>query len=282
MKEKSEHIAFLEKQYNYYYDALRGSSSRLYEVNYGIIDYVRGDEDEFAEYWSTIYLRRMYNILCTYFETLGLPTYLSDFKNKFEKIVNDDNEVISFSSVILTYGDQDVDLKLLIEWKDYLAPFDFFWIKDEKENSKVAAFLRCTNQILKQTKTVVSIEEDINKVIRNVANWYFSGVIAYSRGYFVHEFTHYKPDVIIKEFGTSIEYKLIRNNNEIGRKLDELNVDMLRYTGNSENKNCIAVFCLSTLVTETEKQILEAWDNMKPPSNWQLIVIPDVLVNTAE
>lgn len=279
MREIPERIAYLEKQYNYYYDNLRGVSSRLYEVYYGVGDYVRDERDEFAEYWSRIYLKRMYNILCTYFEILDLHMYLLEFKSRFGPIVDDETKVISFSSVVLTHGDQDDDLTLLIEWKDYLAPFDFFWIKDERTNSKVISFLRCTNQILKETKTKVSIEEDINKVIRKVAKWYFSGVISYSRGYFVHEFTHYKPDVIIKELGTSIEYKLIRKNNEIGPKLDELNVDILRYTGNSENKSCIAVFCLSTLVTETEKEILQAWENMNPPNNWRLIVITDVLIS---
>lgn len=279
MTEIKERIRFLEKQYNFYYTNLRSVSSRLLDRALVLDNEPWDDEDDFSEYWTNEYLQRMYNILCAYFETLELNTYLKAFKDKFDPILSDEVETIKIASVTLKNGETDDDLKLLIDWKKFLAPFDFSWEKTEKEIIKLINFLKCTNQILKETNTSVFQEEDINKVIRKTANWYFSGVITYSQGYFVHDFTSYKPDVIIKEFNAAIEYKLIRKNEEIGTKLDELIIDALRYSGNSENRTCFAVFCLSTLVTITEKQIIEAWGNTKFPQNWHLVIIADVVVN---
>jgi len=112
--------------------------------------------------------------------------------------------------------------------------------------------------------------------LREVAKFYFTGVIAYSEGYFVHQFKYYKPDIIIKEFETAIECKLIRENDEIGIKIDELIIDAKRYTGNRNNKMCIAVFCLSKKVSKTKKEIKEDWSNLEFPKNWELVIVPDI------
>jgi hypothetical protein len=141
-------------------------------------------------------------------------------------------------------------------------------------------FLECTNEIIKITKTKVTREEGINAVIRDIAKFYYSDVTVYSEGYFVHQFKHYRPDVIIKEIATSIEYKLIRQDKEIGIKLDELIIDAKRYTGNSRNKFCVAVFCLSQDVKHTKKEITREWNNMHFPNSWELVVITDVKIES--
>lgn len=277
-----EHRTYLEKEFNYYYKNLREVSSYLYDMFYGMEDKIDHERRQFAEYWTHEYFNRMYNILCVYFETLSLSDYLKNFKETFSNIIKDPKETTKMSSVLLKYGDTDDDLYLLIEWKKYLAPFDFFWT--EKQNNikdkKMIDFLECTNEIIKVTKTDIFNEEDINSVIRETARFYFNGVTAYSEGYFVHQFKHYKPDVIIKEFKTAIEYKLIRENKELGIKLDELIIDAQRYTGNHNNKKCIAVFCLSKSVSKTKKEIKEEWNNMKFPKNWELIIINDIEIKT--
>ncbi|MES2373386.1 MAG: hypothetical protein V4557_12450 [Bacteroidota bacterium] len=277
-KTTAQRVAYLEKEFNQYYRYLRDSSSYMFEMM-NFMDITNYDKKIFSEYWSYEYLYRMYNILCAYFETLGLPHYLERFIKEFQPIIDDKKKATDILSIPLTFGDSEEDLTLLIEWKKFLAPFDFFWTKlDKKEIHKVKQLIECTNQILKLTKTKVFKEDDINRIMRSVANFYFSDVSAYSEGYFEHNFKHYKPDLIIKETGTAIEYKLIRDNSEIGTKMDELIIDAKRYAGNPLNRECIAVFCLSTAVNKTMKEIREDWEKMKFPSNWELIIIDDVMI----
>ncbi|PZO29554.1 MAG: hypothetical protein DCE86_10845, partial [Flavobacteriaceae bacterium] len=193
--------------------------------------------------------------------------------------IKDSSKCIEIIQEILRDGDYSEDLYLIIEWKKFLAPFEFFWDSQPKnESRRILEFLECTNEILKTTNTKVFKEDDINTIIREVANYFFNGVSPYSEGYFVHKFKHYRPDVIIKEIETAIEYKLVREDKDIGIKLDELQIDAKRYTGNQNNKYCIAVFCLSQEVKKTKKEIKEEWNNMQFPKNWELIVISDLTI----
>ncbi len=260
---------------------LRDVFSYLFDISYGMLDKIDREQKDFSEYWTQEYLHRMYNILCVYFETLNINNYLLEFKQTFFPIISDEKRSTQISSTLLKYGDTDEELYLLIEWKKYLAPFDFFWDREKNKSSKkIIEFLEFTNEILKITNTPVNNEDNINRIVREVANFYYNGVIPFSEGYFVHQFKHYKPDVIIRELKTAIEYKLIRKNDEIGIKLDELIIDAKRYSGNSNNKHCIAVLCLSKDVSKTKKEIKEEWNNLHFPANWEIVIINDVNIES--
>jgi hypothetical protein len=274
-----ERIKYLENEFNLYYKYLRDVSSYILEIRNGHIDQINRDDKNFSEYWTRENLLRMYHILCVYFEMLGLNAYLKNFKTTYEPILMDKKKAIEISSELLQYGDTDEDLFLILEWKRLLAPFNFFWDRNKvRENKKVLEFLECTSEILKLTKTNVYKEDDINSIVREVAKFYFNGVTVYSEGYFIHQFSHYRPDIIIKEFGIAIEYKLIRKDNEIGAKIDELLIDAKRYSGNPNNKKCIAVFCLSKNVKKTKKEIKEDWKHMHFPENWELVIISEIII----
>ena len=118
--------------------------------------------------------------------------------------------------------------------------------------------------------------------MREILDLYYDDVIAFSQGYFRHKFENYKPDIIIQELGISIEYKLIRKNTEISKKIDELIIDANRYTGNHKNKECIAVFCLSDSITKTNKQIIEDWNKQSFPENWELIIVRGILIDSTK
>lgn len=270
-------IEYLEQEFNYYYYEVRKISNHLTDINNGF-DITDSEEQRAINFWIHEYLQRMYNILCVYFESLNLHSYLGEFKQKFGAIIIDEKKSTDTSAIPINYGDIEVDLTLFVEWKKFLTPFHFFWDKNDnkEEVEKIIQLIKSTNDILKITKTIVSKEEDINSVMRDILNLYYADVTAYSQGYFRHSFKEYRPDVIIGEIGVAIEYKLIRLNKEIGNKLDELIVDANRYIGSHKNKKCIAVFCLSKKVSKTKKQIKEDWNKMEFPENWSLIIIPDI------
>ncbi len=274
---KDTRIEYLEKEFNYYYNELIKYSSQIINNSNGEFDH-EDDYFSFYEYWTHEYLQRMYNILCVYFESMNLSAFLIEFKERFASVIADKESALKIGTIPFEYGDTSEDLFILIEWKKFLAPFHFFWDKNAKkeEIDKFIQIIKSTNEILKLTKTTVSKEEDINSIIRDILNLYYTEVTPYSEGYFRHSFKDYRPDVIIGEIGVALEYKLIRQNKEIGNKMDELIIDANRYTGNHKNKKCIAVFCLSKKVSKTSKQIKEDWNKMEFPENWSLIIIPDI------
>lgn len=275
MEDRLKHI---EERFTNCEKQLRDVSSTLYDLHSGIGE-IDSIEKDFAEYWTYEYLYRMYNVICSYFELLNLNEYLAKFKQIYEPIINNQKQALEFSTIPFKGGDYYDDFQLLIEWEKFLEPFGLLHNSESshrKEVKKAIEFLECTNEIIKSTKTKVTKEEDINAMIREVAKFFYTDVTSYSEGYFVHQFKHYRPDVIIKEISTAIEYKLIREDKEIGIKLDELIIDAQRYTGNNRNKSCIAVFCLSQNVKRTKKEIKKEWDNMHFPNSWELVIISDI------
>lgn len=273
MKEKIER---LEEQFAECVKRLH--SSKLYDFNLGGCE-LDNTALEFEEYWAYDSLCRMYNIVCAYLELLGLPDYLARFRQKYEAVIRDREKALEFGAVPLRDGDIYDDFLLLIEWETFVAPLGLFRTTAtvrRRNLERLIRLLESTNEILKTTRTRVTNEENINAVIRKMARFYYSGVTAYSEGYFVHPFKEYRPDVIIREIGASIEYKLIRGDNEIGPKIDELLVDAQRYTGNPKNELCIAVFCLSQSVTRTKKEVEEDWNGRRFPDCWRLVVVSDV------
>jgi len=272
-----ERIKFLATEFHKYKKDARDAS---YDIFTRAFAGGKGDENEerVSEFWTHEYLHMMYNIICVYFETLGLTIYLKDFKEKFEPIVNDRDKATEFAMYPL-YGDDSVDdLKLILEWEKYLAPFPIFSETMDEEKNRLHEFLESTNEILKFTETKVINENDINTVMRQILSYFYSDVTRYSEGYFRHKFTHYLPDILIKEIGVAVavEYKLIREDKNVGQKLDELIIDAKRYTDNGFNRGCIAVFCLSTAVKKTTKEIKGEWKRMAFPTNWDLIIVREV------
>ncbi|MDL2257205.1 hypothetical protein LJC06_03260 [Bacteroidales bacterium OttesenSCG-928-I14] len=277
-----DRIKVLEEKFADCERQMRTVSSKLYDFNSGIGELDSIDKD-FADYWTHDYLYRMYNIICCYLELLNLNEYLKKFKLSYESIIEDRSKVLKFGTIPLRDGDYEDDFQLLIDWEKFLEPIGLFHsVESSQRNSlkRLLEFLECTNEIIKTTKTKVTKEEDINAIIRDVAKFFYSDVTVYFEGYFVHQFKHYRPDVIIKEIATSVEYKLIRQDKEIGIKLDELIIDAKRYTGNSRNKFCVAVFCLSQDVKRTKKEIIKEWSSMHFPNNWELVIITDVKIES--
>lgn len=273
-----ERIKFLASEFHMYKREVQEASSSLFHTAFGG-GKVDKDENRVSEFWTHEYLFRMYNIICVYFETLGLTIYLKAFQEEFKPIIHSKEEATKFAMYPLYEGDSIDDLKLLLQWEKFLAPFPIFADKQKDEEKKrLHEFLESTNEILKFKGNDVYSEPDINSIILKVLSFFYTEVTQYSEGFFRHKFMHYKPDIIIKDIGVAVEYKLIRQDKDIGLKLDELIIDAKRYTHNNFNKECIAVFCLSRAVKKTKKEVRAEWKRMAFPNNWDLIIISEVNV----
>lgn len=268
----------LEDEFKEYNKLLNEYSGVLYHDYHGH----RQDQDELisAGYWCEKYLVRMYHIASVYLEHQNLLQYLEEFKKSFEPYKVDHSKLLDYDMFPIGHGEFEHEMKIIIEWSNLLSPFNLFGSAEEKEierkSSKLINILKSTNEIIKSTNRTIKNENDINSLIREVCSWFFSGVVSYSDGYFTHKFKNYRPDVIVSEVGVAVEYKLVKHDKDIGNKLDELLIDAKRYSGNSRNRMCIAVFCLTKKISKTKKEIREDWQNIEFPKNWRLIIIPDL------
>lgn len=271
---------FLEKLENDFKKYLNLLNKESYILFLDCMGHLDDREDKtVANYWCHEYINRMYNVVCAYLEHRNLNTYLITFQNKFKEF-KAEGDLLKYAMYPIDFGEYEHELAILVEWRSLLAPFNLFGATEEKEitrrTSKLISILESTNNIIKVTNTKIIKDDDINNLMRKVSNWFFDGVYSFSEGYFVHKFKSYRPDILIKELGAAVEYKLIRLDKEIGLKLDELIIDANRYTENPRNRICIAVFCLTKKVTRSRKEIKEDWIKMKFPNNWKLIIIPDL------
>lgn len=276
MQYEQKRLEELENLISNYFNDLDKTAHWLYESQ--IVGEVHKERIRVSKFWTHEHLKELYNIICVYFETQGLTNYLTDFKLKYNPIIEDKELATAFTHFPIDIDDHELELALKYEWRDYLVPFNFLNVskKETTQYKNLLAFLQNTNNILKFAKIVPQKEEDINKVIRETAKLFYKDVVPFSEGYFRHSFKQYHPDVIIRDLGVAIEYKLIKKQSEIGERFGSLVEDAAMYSGNSLNKNCIVVICLTKEVNVTNAEIIENWRKFKFPKDWDLIIIPDV------
>lgn len=257
------------------FESARRASYFIFE-NYYNSESVNKEDLRYSKLETWEYLKELYNLICVYFETKKLENYLTNFKSKFEPIICNQESAIKIDSMQFPDGDSTEDLKLIWEWDLILKPFSLFEKIPKKSKSNLLIVLKNTNDILKSFGIRPKREDDINKKMREVLCWFYPNVIAFTEGYFRHQFSQYKPDIIIKELQTCVEYKLIRDSKNIGLYLNQLVVDSKNYTDNIHNRHCIAVLCIEKSVIVSEIAIIDEWHRLKFPNNWELIIIKDV------
>lgn len=256
-------------------------------VSYELYDSLYGgtsDKEAYslAVFWTHNYLNTLYYLICIYLESLGLNNYLEEFKSKYKNTINDPKKSTEFISFPLNDGDSEQELELVFEWKDILFPFGFIDRRkeDTDEYKKLLQLLGETNHIIKLTQSKISKEDDINYIMRQILGLYFNEVIAFSQGYFRHRFKEYRPDIIIKDIGVAVEYKLIREIKEVNIALEALIVDAKMYIDNSFNKNCIAVLCIKNSVLVSSIEIRREWRKLQFPKNWELVIIENINITS--
>src|SRR5690606_13691075 len=117
-------------------------------------------------------------------------------------------------------------------------------------------------------------EEHIYIPIKWIIGLYFPKVRRKNQASFIQKFQHYKPDILIPELKTAIEYKYIKSEkeNDIEKYIDEIRTDSINYVGDERYDNFIACVYLKSNAITTPQEIEACWETKNFPINWKLII----------
>lgn len=217
-------------------------------------------------------IQQAHRCICVFLEVESLGSYLKSFKEKFDRRVEDFGE-ITVSIDLPEDVDGPVLLPIASDMKSFLYPFMSFANNKNGKDSydKVVNVLKSTAQIVSKIRVFNLSEASIYNEVLWVLHFYFDarrGSPVGSRG----KFGIYRPDLLIPELSTAIEYKYVREKALLNPYLDGLIADATNYKGDSEYNQFIAVVCFEKLLF-SEESIRQAWSEKQFPSNWELIVV---------
>lgn len=217
--------------------------------------------------------KELYYKICFFFELKNAPIYLLVFTEKFGKIISDSKKVTDSRAPM--YMESEPSMIILDEFRTFLSPFIEF--KDSASKRLVTHHLQLvlenTIPILSKTNTTVKNERSIYEVVK----WYIEVIYPQTRrrnnARFIKKFSTYKPDILVPEILSAVEYKYVRTGKNIETFLTQLKTDADNYTGDSEYKYFFAVVYLKDKTTVNPASYKEAIIEKKFPENWTILIL---------
>ena len=225
-----------------------------------------------GKYYLTNGLKTLYHLILAYLEAKGLQDYAKRFRLKYENILEEKSPLHSDTILDLEH---DPELRVLHEFSQVLSPFkafDYSFGKKEEINH-LHEVLKGTRYILKNLKVQLTNETSIYKEVEWVLKLFYPKAREAKKTQFHGYFKEYKPDVLIPELKTAIEYKYIRKGKSIDDYIDQVKVDATNYKGDYRYDSFIAVLCLEDAGQAPEENIRKAWDDKGFPDNWDLVIV---------
>ena len=200
----------------------------------------RSDDQDDEETWLFHGTRVLYYKICLFFELKRLPFYLKMFKDKFAEHI-DSVEFVTNSRAPL-YENSEPSMVILDNFRDFLSPFhEFdFSIISKGDSNKLKLILENTIPILTKTGTNIISETSISEPVKWIIEIFYPNAKLNSSR-FIKKFKTYKPDILVPEVSSAVEYKYIRKGKNIGDFLDQLKTDCDNYDGDQEYKYFYAV-----------------------------------------
>lgn len=217
-------------------------------------------------------LRFLYYHILAYLEAKGMPQFLANFQKRYSSLIEKDSPL--HSEETMDFEGYPV-LKVLVEFDYILAPFKAFdsaFAKKEEINH-LQEVLKGTRYILQNVKAKLSSETSIYKEVEWVLKLFYPKARKAKQSDFRGYFKEYKPDVLIPELKTAVEYKYIRKDKNIDDYIDQVKVDAINYKGDYRFENFIAVLCLEDAGHAPEANIRKSWSDKGFPNNWDLVIV---------
>ena len=214
--------------------------------------------------------KSLYNLICVYLETNELLNYLESFKKDF--LSNLDNDKLIYQTEI--NPDDTIGYSVFLsKFYQYLIPFEF--INHRFLNHEGLIYLENvlnnTQVILNNNNCIPTSETEVYNNVKNILNVIFPSSIE-AKSNFIKSFKCFKPDILIPEIKTAIEYKYADSRNKLKNLIEQVYADVQGYTGDKDYEIFYAVF----YVTEDfwgKKKFDNAWKEFNFPDNWKAIYI---------
>lgn len=239
------------------------------------------DQDEDAQMEETIRkesfienAKKVYKLIVSYLESKSQKELLDDFKNEFRPIINDRNKLLD--SEYNDDADVAVSLTLKKFW-EHLIPFEFSQynytdrLLQQAGVTYLERILKNTQVILNKICSTPKSEPKVYNDVKFVIKAVFPSAGDAPSGFF-KSFKNYKPDILIPEIQTAVEYKYANNDKKLISQIEQVLVDTRGYTDNPNYELFYAVFYVTADfwgIPRFEK----TWKEMKFPKNWKGIYI---------
>lgn len=211
----------------------------------------------------------LYNLCIVHFESLGLQEYLKDFKNQIETRLENKESLIEgkFSNLdTLPYS-----ITISVFWK-FLIPFEFSQKREPSGLFYLENILKSTSIIIKELKIEPNSETKIYNSVKFVLKTAFPDIINSASEPFYKLAKCYKPDILIADLNTAIEYKFAKDEQTLVKTIDEILIDVQGYSNHPIFKFFYAVFYVKIGVCSEERFHL-IWNQRHFPNNWKPIFI---------
>ena len=165
----------------------------------------------------------------------------------------------------------------LVKIEDFLSCFPFmgkqFHYSDILYLERI---LKNTAAIIEQNKKLLGIdyptkEPEIYKAIKVTLSSIFPDSKNPTSN-FIKTAKCYKPDILIPELRTAIEYKFATNEKKLTNTIDEVVIDAKRYTGDINYNRFYAVFYVTSDFWG-EDRFRKTWSESEIPKNWKAFYI---------
>lgn len=227
----------------------------------------------YTKFWIKERIKEAYYLVLTFLELKGLPTMAARFEAEFLTSLSDNVKLFDTTQ---SHPDSYEENKMLNEFDIYLMAFKEFQIDFQDQllkETQLLSVLGNTGHILSKLKPVISNEADIYKSMQWFLSQFYPSTRFTQKAGFIRRFKTYRPDILIPELKTAIEYKYINNfDDNVDKFLDELKVDSTNFTGDPDYENFIAVIFFEHVGTATPESIFVAWKEKSMPTNWKLIL----------
>lgn len=220
-------------------------------------------------------LEQVYRAAIVVLESRGHPEYLSHFYGKFGKPFDKWKQAHAFETP--EDGAPEPRSTCLHEFREFLAPLGIIadtnaTIIEWAGSQFLERALKNTAAFLHQLDIHPDSETDINRTMRKVLALIFPSIPGASNSGIQKLFRNYKPDILIPELTTAIEFKYVNSAEDLGSAFGEIAEDAHAYAGGSEYTVFYAVYYL-TRDFEGEERYQQAWSQFAFPDNWRPLFV---------
>ena len=165
----------------------------------------------------------------------------------------------------------------LSKLRELLAPFDIEptsrdQYRQQEGRRYLMRLLENTAMLVKLRQITPTKETELTNIVEEFAFLVFPDARVADAARFNTVFKTFRPDILIPELSTAIEYKYIDSDDDLKKVLGEIAEDAKAYRGDDAYSNFYAVFYLTHLFCSKER-LETAWTEFDPPDNWHLVYV---------
>lgn len=208
-------------------------------------------------------------------EARGLTSFLEAFHKKFGNSIDGYHEAHQFDSDYLSHP--QLRSVFLTKLRQFLRPLNIVeeGLDDYRVQSGLLYLERVldgTARLLKDREITPSSEPEIYREIRKLMVTLFPSAADPPPGRFIKTCKYYRPDLLIPELHTAVEYKYLNTEGKLTSAFGQIADDVHGYRNDPDYKYMYAVF-YQTQDFWGRERCETVWKNYEFPDYWRAIFV---------